>query len=202
MAQDAALRLAMELYHVPSRVRAVRAEPLPSGVRRVLSIAAGDEQAERDAAEATRRPVPLVRAAAAFYIEQILLFPGADSYRVLGAEPAASTQELRRNMALLLQWLHPDHDPKGERSMFATRVVKAWDDVKTPERRSAYDTKREAEAPASPGKPVTAAAGARRTRSSPARRMNVPMPKGIALQRSARSNLWRRVIGYFLGARP
>jgi curved DNA-binding protein CbpA len=85
-----------------------------------------------------------VSAAAAFFIEQILLFPGADSYRVLGARQAATAGELRRNMALLLRWLHPDLDPKGERSIFAGRVTKAWEDLKTPERRAVYDREQRA----------------------------------------------------------
>ena len=55
-----------------------------------------------------------VREAATFYVVQILLFPDADSYRVLGARPQATNGELRRNMTLLLRWLHPDLDPKGE----------------------------------------------------------------------------------------
>ena len=80
-----------------------------------------------------------VRDAAGFFIEQVMLFPEADSYRVLGASPTAANFELRRNMALLLRWLHPDIDQKGERSIFAARVTKAWSDLKTPERRAAYD---------------------------------------------------------------
>ena len=58
----------------------------------------------------------MIREAAGFFVEQILLFPGADSYRVLGASPEATNRELRRNMSLLLRWLHPDLDPRGERS--------------------------------------------------------------------------------------
>ena len=80
-----------------------------------------------------------VREAAAFFVEQILLYPGADSYRVLGARPDATYGELRRNMALLLRWLHPDRDRQGERAIFAARVTRAWSDLKTPERRAAYD---------------------------------------------------------------
>ena len=81
----------------------------------------------------------MVREAAAFFIEQILLYPDADSYRVLGARPGATYGELRRNMALLLRWLHPDLDPHGERTVFAARVTRAWNDLKTEERRAAYD---------------------------------------------------------------
>jgi hypothetical protein len=139
MAGAAAVRVAIDLVHVPSRVRLFRAEPLPDDVETVLRIAAGDEAAEAAAAAAVGRPRELVRKASAFFIEQILLCPDADSYRVLGADEAATAAELRRNMALLLKWLHPDMDRHGVRSLFAGRVTQAWETLKTPERRAAYD---------------------------------------------------------------
>jgi hypothetical protein len=105
-----------------------------------LRIAAGDESVETEAARIMEVSRQQVRKASAFFIEQILLHPGADSYRVLGADPHASPTELRRNMALLLRWLHPDIDRNGERSIFATRVTKAWDEVKTPVRRAKHDS--------------------------------------------------------------
>ena len=58
---------------------------------------------------------------------------------VLGVKPDATTAELRRNMALLLRWLHPDLDRRGERSIFAARVTNAWNNLKTPERRDSYE---------------------------------------------------------------
>ena len=140
-----AVKVAIDLVHVPSRVRNVRSEPLPDGVLTVLRIASGDEGAAIEAAQAAGRSRGLVREAAAFYIEQILLSPDADSYRVLGADRTASASDLRRNMALLLKWLHPDMDRKGDRSMFAGRVTTAWDNLKTPDRRAAYDESRPAE---------------------------------------------------------
>jgi curved DNA-binding protein CbpA len=42
-------------------------------------------------------------------------------------------------MVLLVKWLHPDKDPQGQRSVFASRVTSAWDDLKTPDRRAGYD---------------------------------------------------------------
>lgn len=134
-----ALRVAIDLVCVPSRARIARSEPLPQGVVILLRIAAGDEAAERDAMELTGRSRDIVLKAAAFFIEQILLCPSADSYRVLGANAQATGSELRRNMALLLRWLHPDMDRQGERSVFATRVTGAWNDLKTAERRASYD---------------------------------------------------------------
>lgn len=139
MAQSTALKLALEIYHMPARVRSARAEPLHDGVHQLLLIAAGDEEAERQASEQLERPQELLKEAAAFYIEQILLAPDADAYRVLGADRDAPLPELRRNMALLLRFLHPDHDKDGKRSMFAGKVISAWDELKSPERRSQYD---------------------------------------------------------------
>src|SRR5262245_2558901 len=134
-----ALKLSIDLMHLPSQVRSVRSAPLPDDVQTLLRIAAGDQEAISQAAKATGNPNNVLREAAAFYVEQILLHPGADSYRVLGATPEAPYLELRRNMALLLRWLHPDRDREDQRAVFAARVTRAWNDVKTKERRAAYD---------------------------------------------------------------
>ena len=139
MRDATALRLAIDLMLVPSRVRAQRASPLPSGVAFLLQVAAYDEQAMREAVRLTTKPSEVVQAAAAFFIEQILLKPGADSYHILGARPDAAASELRQNLALLLRWLHPDASQNAHRSIFVTRVTSAWNDLKTPERRAAYD---------------------------------------------------------------
>ena len=139
MSDKVALRVAIDLLHVPSQVRLVRSEPLPRGVPVLLRIAAGDDTAEREAADLTVRSRDVVRRAAAFFIEQILFAPDTDSYRVLGSASQASASELRSNAALLLKWLHPDRDPHAERSIFVSRVTEAWNNLKTPERRAAYD---------------------------------------------------------------
>jgi hypothetical protein len=134
-----ALKIAIGLMHVPSQVRLFRSEPLPDGVLMLLRIAAGDEEAETMAVDLTGRSREIVRQATRFFIEQILFAPEADSYRALGANPRASPSELRRNVALLLRSLHPDVDRRGERSIFVGRVTTAWNNLKTPERRTAYD---------------------------------------------------------------
>ena len=116
-------------------------------LRFCFDVAAGDEEALSEAANATACSQKSVREAAIFYIEQILLHPDADYYRVLGARPDASAAELRRNMALLLRWLHPDHQSGAERSVFASRVTRAWGELKTEEKRAAYNlTRRRAQA--------------------------------------------------------
>ena len=117
----------------------MRDEPLPLGVDLLLRIASGDVEAEATAITSTGRSRDLIKQAAIFFIEQVLLSPNSDSYRVLGSDSRASYGELRRNMALLIKLLHPDKDPQGQRSVFANRVNQAWNDLKTPERRAAYD---------------------------------------------------------------
>ena len=133
------VKLAIDLVQCPSQVRALRSGPLPGGMLSLLRIAAGDEEVTKEAAATLNRSYDMVREAAGFFVEQILLHPDADSYRVLGARPGASYAELRRNMTLLLRWLHPDLDPNGERTVFAARVTRAWNDLKTEDRRVAYD---------------------------------------------------------------
>ena len=163
-----ALQLAFDLFDFPSQARVVRKAPLPVDLVLLLRLAAGEEDIIRDVVRSSGRTQPVVREAAGFFIEQALLFPEADSYRVLGASSATTNFELRRNMALLLRWLHPDIDQKGERSVFAARVTKAWSDLKTPERRRAYDhqlTKWQADA----SKPER-----RRSRKEKGRRRHAP----------------------------
>ena len=145
MTEIAAVRDALDLMHVPSRVRLMRCAPLPDGVSFLLRIAAGDEDARSFASNVTGRSEQVIQSAASFFIEQALLFPEADSYRVLGATPQSSAHELRQNMAFLLRWLHPDVNSMDDRSVFATRVTRAWEDLKSPERRNVYDEARSSE---------------------------------------------------------
>ena len=139
-----ALRVAIDIVQAPSRVHHARTSPLPGGVVEVLEIAAGDEALIARIAHETGRAPSLVVEAATFFIEQVLLYPEADSYRMLGATPLAPSAELRRNMALLMRWLHPDLMKCAERSVFANRISNAWDSLKTADRRVSYDDQRAA----------------------------------------------------------
>ena len=142
MEQPTALRVAIDLFQVPSRVRHVREDALPEDMAALLRIAAGEADAVAAAVETTGRSPELLRKAATFYIEQILLAPGSDSYRVLGCTPSATSGDLRRNLALILRWLHPDVRGPSEGGVFAQRVTSAWETLKTAERRQSYDLSR------------------------------------------------------------
>jgi hypothetical protein len=139
MEESNALRVAIDLFQVPSRVRRARQAALPDDIPSLLRIAAGEEEAIAAAAQETGRSPELVTAAAQFFVRQILLAPGADCYRVLGCAKSATTGELRRNLALILRGLHPDVPGQVENGLFAQRVTQAWEMLKTVERRRAYD---------------------------------------------------------------
>lgn len=142
MREETALELAVSLLQLPSRVRALRDAPLPQDVDALLDIVTGEGRALADAARKTGLTERTVSDAASFYIEQVLLHPGADSYRALGTSADATIDQLRRNMALLLRWLHPDREANSARAIYAVRITEAWNNIKTAERRSAYDATR------------------------------------------------------------
>ena len=207
MSDKMALKIAIDLMHVPSQVWLVRSEPLPDGVLILLRIAAGDAEAERSGALAVDRSTEVLRQAATFFIEQILFAPNADSYRVLGAAPQATAAELRRNVGLLLRWLHPDLDPQGARSIFARRVTAAWNDLKTPERRAAYD---ETQRHGRDGSGSSARGG----RASSGRRSKTRPFAGVGAQRAgggrggrhastrSKGGFWRRALSLLFDVPP
>ncbi len=146
MAGRTALKLAIGLLHAPSQAQLIRSEPLPDDVLSLLRIVTGGAVVAREAALTARRSPDTVRRAAVFFIEQILFAPDADSYRLLGVDASADAEELQRNAALLFKWLHPEPNAQGTRAEFASRLAAAWSDLKTPDRRAAYDAQRRAAA--------------------------------------------------------
>lgn len=141
MAGRTALKLAIGLLRVPSQAALIRSEPLPDDVLLLLRIVTGGADVAREAALTARRSPDTVRRAAVFFIEQILFAPEADSYRVLGVDATADAEELQRNAALLFKWLHPERDAHSTQAEFASRLAAAWSDLKTPDRRAAYDAR-------------------------------------------------------------
>jgi hypothetical protein len=207
MVRGSALKLAIELVHVPTRVRAVRSRALPHDLVVLLQIAAGVEEAIRDAIATAGRPRDVVCKAAVFFIEQILFAPDADSYRVLGVDPEANPGELRRNMALLLRWLHPDLDPQGTRSAFACKVTGAWNNLKTTERRAAYDLLRNSSTVTRPALETRGSASLERQRVASAARRSTAVRPGAPTRTRAgeatrveRRSLIRRALDLMLGA--
>lgn len=145
MGRSAALDVAVSLLDRPAAVRLASGAPLPSGVSELLRVAIGEAGVIQSAQAMTGRSPAELQEAAGFFIEQILFHPQADYYRTLGAMQRAPRCELRQHMALLIKWLHPDGRDQRvmrsdlDRGIFIHRVTKAWEQLKTDERRAAYD---------------------------------------------------------------
>lgn len=158
MAESSALHAALALLQDPVSVRKYHRAELPSGVRVMLAVVGGNEDAIAQAQQYTGQSREKLQEAAAFFVEQVLLDYDSDSYRVLGGTQSSSYADLRQNMALLMRWLHPDLQGQGKRAaidreVFSSRVTRAWEDLKTEERRRAYDLKHPPAAPApTPGR--------------------------------------------------
>ncbi|SCW94841.1 J domain-containing protein [Ancylobacter rudongensis] len=155
MPEPDALDAALALFKDPVSARSMPNLSLPPGMDRVLAVAVGDEEALAAAERRSGIGRGPLQQAAGFFIEQALLFHDADSYRVLGAGRNATHEELRHNMALLMRWLHPDlqslRSGPLDREVFTARISRAWEDLKTGERRSAYDLRHP---PAGPSRPA------------------------------------------------
>lgn len=147
MAQLSAIHVAVEMVRNPVLVKAVKAAPLPQGMTLLLEVAAGEVSPLAEARRSIDLDVQTLREAAGFFVEQVLLDTDSDSYRVLGAPSNAPQALLRRHMALLAKWLHPDVVDRNsviDRSIFAPRVTDAWEALKTADRRAKYDRQRHA----------------------------------------------------------
>jgi hypothetical protein len=88
-----------------------------------------------------------MREAAVFYVQQVLFAPGADSYRVLGVDSDADDDRIKEHYRWLVRWLHPDRNPDAWEAIYADRVNRAWQDLRTRDRRQRFDDRR-ANAPA------------------------------------------------------
>src|SRR5262245_30731183 len=122
------IALALDLARVPALAQSIENPPLPSDVLEIIRIAAGSPEICQSASQATGQPPAVLIEAARFYLQQVLLRPDADSYRVLGLPPGASRELARRHMRCLLQWLHPDVNRDWD-SAYAERVLTAWREV-------------------------------------------------------------------------
>jgi hypothetical protein len=122
------IALALDLARMPALAHSVESPALPTDIFDIMRIAAGAPESCQSASQVTGQPPAVLIEAARFYLQQMLLRPDADSYRVLGLPPDASRELARRHMRCLLQWLHPDVNRDWD-SVYAERVLKAWREV-------------------------------------------------------------------------
>lgn len=199
-----ALATALGMLSCPHMTRRARLSRLPNGITLLLEVAAGESGALQSATARTGRTEETLRKAAGFFIEQVLLSEHANNYWVLGCSCEASQGDLRRHMALIMRWLHPDVVYNGaqtqrfDRGLYADRVVAAWEAVKTKERREAYDTSLAARTRMGDER------GSKRLliphlRNEPAAIGRKRFKKQRALTPSKRASFWSRVILLFAG---
>ena len=140
-AKGSALEWALALLRAPGERLVLRQRPLPrEGMETLLAVAA--EASPETLAEQARRfgeTEANLLDAARFYAREVLFHPQADAYRVLGVEPRASAEEIKAHFRLLQLWLHPDRARSEDDVVFAARVNSAWNRLRSPERRQAYD---------------------------------------------------------------
>lgn len=187
-----ALDQALALIELPLLARVMRRRPLPQGVLLLIKIAAGCPETARHVGELTSAEPARVRKAAVLYLQTVVLDVGADNYRLLGLPRDAALPQLREHMHWLMKWLHPDRAPDEWESASAHRVLAAWQELKSPERRARYDStlppERSAAAP---------------SRGAPPRdRRATPRIPWIAVPRTRKRRPWRRaalVAGAALG---
>lgn len=139
---SSAIEQALALLRAPALLPSVRQRPLPEDLPQLFRLAAGDEEALAQIEAATGEARPRLAEAATFYLQQVLFAPGADHYRTLGVAAGASDEQIRQHYRLLLRWLHPDRNRDEWDAVYADRVNRAWQDLRTPERRAAYDRQR------------------------------------------------------------
>jgi hypothetical protein len=142
------LQQALDLALMPPLAARARDQPLPDDVLEVIRIAAGCEESLERAARLCGKDKSFVKAAAEFYVQQILFYPAADAHRILGVRQGASRDDMRRHMRWLMIWLHPDHAHAEWKTVFARRVLAAWREAqKAPEQRVVQTNARRMPAP-------------------------------------------------------
>lgn len=136
--------LALDFFREPLLVQewSARATALPAGIGELIRLAgARDSELEAVAADYQADARELGESAR-FFLQQVLLAPGADHYRVLGVERDADDSVIRSQHRLLMRLLHPDrHVGQAEcwTDVYATRVNQAYNVLRHAQSRANYD---------------------------------------------------------------
>lgn len=138
-----AVDLMLGVFRAPARSAVLRTRELPDGVLDVIRIAAGDAEAIAAAKASTPLAEADLHVAASLLLHNLCLFDGADSYRTLGVRADADSSRIKQHFRWLVRWLHPDRNPDNLHGAFTDRVNRAWNSVRTPERRARYDLERQ-----------------------------------------------------------
>lgn len=134
-----ALELALALYRAPILRSALRDRALPADIHLAIQLASAPQPLLHDVAARLHEPEANVLEAVRFYLLQVLFTPDASAYRLLGAQPDASSDRIREHYRWLQRWLHPDRCENEWEALFSARVNWAWHQLQNDARRLAYD---------------------------------------------------------------
>jgi hypothetical protein len=131
-----ALAVALEVARLPRLRHGLRRRPVPRGTWLLFEIAADKSEVVALAVGATGKDPRFLKAAAIFYIDEVLWGRDADPYRILGANRGAALEVVRRNFDVLVDWLSsPDQRNRGDD---LGRISSAWqvisDSIRLPAR--------------------------------------------------------------------
>lgn len=137
-----ALEQALAAFHAPALLLRLRERALPDDALLLVRIAAGETEARESASAISGESEAVIVEAAVLFIQQLMFFPGSDSYRVLGVAAQAPGSLIKEHHRWLVRWLHPDRNLDEWDAVYADRVSHAWQDLRTPQRRREYDNTR------------------------------------------------------------
>jgi hypothetical protein len=129
MVEREALQVALDMFRSPTLVRPAQRLPLPKNVLQVIRIAAGETLDDKAIESSFGWSETELRAAAVFYLQQILFDKNSDAYRLLGISSEASLADLKDHKRALLKWLHPDRNANKWESILLQRVISAADSI-------------------------------------------------------------------------
>jgi len=131
-----ALAAALLLARLPSLAQAAREQALPPDILSLIRVAAGSPETLRRSVHLTGKDPTFIRAAAVYYLEQVLWTDESDHYRVLGLMPGASRDRVAEHTRWLMRWLLPYLGGSQPESAQFERVLTAWGALKTSEERT------------------------------------------------------------------
>lgn len=131
MRKRPAIEIALDLREMPSLARVIRKRPLPPEVTPVIRVAAGSPEPIQEFVSKYRRSEAHIREASVFFLQQAVLFSGADNYRMLGLAPGAPAEQIREHRRWLLMWLHPDRNKDKWESALFDKVMAAANSIGT-----------------------------------------------------------------------
>lgn len=142
MVSNSLTEMALAFYREPVRFREFKDpdRPLGGDAEPLLRLAAGSNP------ESLQLPPDLAdqdewQAAARFFVQQVLLAPGADYYRLHGLPHQADAVEIRSHHRLLMRLVHPDraHTDDAWQTAAAARINQAHTTLRDPEKRAEYN---------------------------------------------------------------